>query len=141
MSILTALSALWLGVLASVSPCPLAANLAAFSFIQKEGLSPRKALLSGSLYSAGRTVTFAAAEWIRFESEPSADHAGGRLTISIDEPQPGALFLRFRYETTLSETRGSEDARYADIVRSAYHQSDLDTVRVIRMIIESTREQ
>ena len=61
MSILTALSALWLGVLASVSPCPLAANLAAFSFIQKEGLSPRKALLSGSLYSAGRTVTFAAA--------------------------------------------------------------------------------
>ncbi|NLO56938.1 MAG: sulfite exporter TauE/SafE family protein, partial [Thermovirga sp.] len=41
MSILTALSALWLGVLASVSPCPLAANLAAFSFIQKEGLSPR----------------------------------------------------------------------------------------------------
>ena len=57
------------------------------------------------------------------------------------EPQPGALFLRFRYDTTLSETTGSEDARYADIVRSAYHQSDLDTVRVIRMIVESTREQ
>lgn len=87
------------------------------------------------------TVTFATAEWIRFESQPSAEHAGGRLTISIDEPQPGALFLRFRYETTLAETAGSEDARYADIVRSAYHQSDLDTVRVIRMIVESTREQ
>lgn len=61
MSVLTALSALWLGVLASVSPCPLAANLAAFSFIQKEGLSPRRVLLSGTLYSAGRTVTFAVA--------------------------------------------------------------------------------
>ncbi len=61
MIILHAFSALWLGVLASVSPCPLAANMAAFSFIQKEGLSPRRILVSGILYSAGRTLTFAIA--------------------------------------------------------------------------------
>ncbi len=61
MIIIHAFSALWLGVLASVSPCPLAANMAAFSFIQKEGLSPRKILVSGILYSAGRTLTFAIA--------------------------------------------------------------------------------
>jgi len=60
-SVLTVLSALWLGVLASISPCPLAANMAAFSFIQKEGLSPRRVLVSGCLYSAGRSVAFAIA--------------------------------------------------------------------------------
>jgi hypothetical protein len=46
--------------------------------------------------------------------------------------------LRFAYRTGLSETVG-DDAKYADYVRSAYHQSDLDTVKVVRMIAESTR--
>lgn len=59
MTFLAALSALWLGVLASVSPCPLAANMAAFSFIQKDGGSPGRVLISGGLYSAGRMVAFA----------------------------------------------------------------------------------
>ena len=80
-------------------------------------------------------------EWIRFESEATAEHAGGSLTISIEEPEPGLLFLRFRYATSLPEMPGSEEAQYADIVRSAYHQSDLDTVKVIRMIAESGRLQ
>lgn len=86
-------------------------------------------------------VTFEPLEWIRFESKANAEHAGGSLTISIEEPEKGALFLRFRYHTTLHEHAGSEDGQYADYVRSAYHQSDLDTVRVIRMIAESTRLQ
>lgn len=59
MTVFVALTALWLGVLASVSPCPLAANLAAFSFIQKDGAPPKRVLISGGLYSAGRMLTFA----------------------------------------------------------------------------------
>ena len=80
-------------------------------------------------------VTFAPLRWIRFESEANDQHAGGSLTITIEEPDPGAFFLRFAYHTSLPE--GGEDARYAEFVRSAYHQSDVDTVRVIRMIAES----
>ena len=41
----------------------------------------------------------------------------------------------FAYHTSLPDQ--GEDARYAEFVRSAYHQSDLDTVRIIRMIAES----
>ncbi|WEN40538.1 hypothetical protein CKCBHOJB_00064 [Thauera sp. GDN1] len=80
-------------------------------------------------------VTFDPLRWIRFESEANDQHAGGSLTITIEEPDPGAFFLRFAYHTSLPE--GGEDARYAEFVRSAYHQSDVDTVRVIRMIAES----
>lgn len=80
-------------------------------------------------------VTFEPLQWIRFESEATPEHAGGSLTISIEEPEQGALFLRFCYRTTLPE--GGEDGRYAEFVRAAYHQSDVDTVRVIRMIAES----
>ncbi|MHB1374320.1 MAG: SRPBCC family protein [Thauera sp.] len=80
-------------------------------------------------------VSFEPLRWIRFDSEANEQHAGGSLTITIEEPEPGALFLRFAYQTSLPEQ--GEDARYAEFVRSAYHQSDLDTVRVIRMIAES----
>ena len=80
-------------------------------------------------------VTFDPLRWICFESEANEQHAGGSLKITIEEPEPGALFLRFAYRTSLPE--GGEDGRYAEFVRAAYHQSDIDTVRVIRMIAES----
>ena len=80
-------------------------------------------------------VSFSTLEWICFESEANDQHAGGSLTITIEEPEPGALFLRFAYHTSLPDQ--GEDARYAEFVRSAYHQSDLDTVRIIRMIAAS----
>lgn len=86
-------------------------------------------------------VRFRELEWISFESEATAEHAGGSLTISIEEPEPGLYFLRFKYATSLPDVAGSEDATYAGIVRSAYHQSDLDTLKVIRMIAESSRLQ
>ena len=82
-------------------------------------------------------VSLSTLDWVCFESEANAQHAGGSLTISIEEPEPDALFLRFRYHTSLPEGAGSEDGPYAEFVRSAYHQSDLDTVRVIRMIAAS----
>ena len=82
-------------------------------------------------------VSLSTLDRVCFESEANDQHAGGSLTISIEEPEPGALFLRFRYQTSLPEGAGSEDGPYAEFVRSAYHQSDLDTVRVIRMIAAS----
>lgn len=52
------LSALWLGILTSISPCPLASNIAAISFIGKQAGSVKKSLLTGMLYSIGRAVTY-----------------------------------------------------------------------------------
>ena len=80
-------------------------------------------------------VTLVEQHWVRFDILPGEQHAGGSLTITIEEPEPGALFLRFAYHTSLPDQ--GEDARYAEFVRSAYHQSDLDTVRIIRMIAAS----
>ena len=47
------LTAVWLGILTSISPCPLATNVAAMSFIGKELSSPRRVLLTGVLYTLG----------------------------------------------------------------------------------------
>ena len=52
------LSALWFGVLTSISPCPLATNLAAISYVGRRVDSPRKVFISGLLYTGGRMVTY-----------------------------------------------------------------------------------
>lgn len=51
-------SALWLGVLTSISPCPLATNIAAISYVSKRVDRPALALASGLLYTAGRTLAY-----------------------------------------------------------------------------------
>ena len=51
-------SALWLGILTSISPCPLATNIAAISFVSRELGSSRKVLWNGLLYSAGRMLAY-----------------------------------------------------------------------------------
>jgi len=53
-------SAVWLGVLTSISPCPLAANVAAISFLSRRLASPRRVLLCGLLYTGGQMVAYAA---------------------------------------------------------------------------------
>jgi cytochrome c-type biogenesis protein len=52
--------ALWLGILTSISPCPLATNIAAVSFISKNLGKSKNVMLSGLLYTAGRMLTYTA---------------------------------------------------------------------------------
>src|SRR5574343_1893717 len=79
-------------------------------------------------------VTLAHEHWVRFEIEANAQHAGGSLTITIEEPEAGALFLRFAYATGFAANPNSEDRAYVDYVKSAYQQSDLDCVRILRTL-------
>ncbi len=51
-------SALWLGILTSVSPCPLASNIAAISLIGRRVGQTQQVLLSGLLYTLGRTLAY-----------------------------------------------------------------------------------
>ena len=58
--LLGAASAFWLGILTSISPCPLATNIAAISFVSRRVGTPRKVFLTGLLYTAGRTLAYLA---------------------------------------------------------------------------------
>ena len=55
---LNVISALWLGILTSISPCPMATNIAAISFITRNLKSSKRVLWSGLLYSAGRMLAY-----------------------------------------------------------------------------------
>jgi cytochrome c biogenesis protein CcdA len=50
--------AVWLGILTSISPCPLATNIAAISFIGKQVGKASSTLLSGLFYTLGRTLVY-----------------------------------------------------------------------------------
>ena len=53
-----ALTALLLGLLTAVSPCPLATNIAAIGFIGKDIENRRRIFLNGLLYTLGRVIAY-----------------------------------------------------------------------------------
>jgi cytochrome c biogenesis protein CcdA len=52
-------SALWLGILTSISPCPLATNIAAISYLSKKIIHVKAVLWSGVAYTLGRMFAYA----------------------------------------------------------------------------------
>jgi cytochrome c biogenesis protein CcdA len=53
-------AALWLGILTSISPCPLSTNIAAISYVSRRVEKTRRVLLAGLLYTAGRSLAYLA---------------------------------------------------------------------------------
>ena len=62
------ISAFWLGILTSISPCPLATNIAAVSFLSKKIVNPKEVFISGFAYTIGRMLSYALLGWIIISS-------------------------------------------------------------------------
>ena len=60
------LSAFILGLMTSISPCPLATNITATAFISKNISSKKKVLLSGIIYFFGRAFSYSAIGLVLF---------------------------------------------------------------------------
>ncbi len=56
--LLYAVAAAYLGVLTSISPCPLATNIAAISYIGRKVEDPRQVIVAGLLYTLGRCLLY-----------------------------------------------------------------------------------
>jgi len=52
------LSAFLIGIMTSISPCPLATNITAIAFISKDIKSSKKTLLNGLFYTLGRGISY-----------------------------------------------------------------------------------
>lgn len=79
---------------------------------------------------------------IHFDTAPSEQHQGGSFTMTIEEPNPGDLFVRFSYRTALPDGVGTPDsaagdAYFADYVKAAYRDTDVDGIRWIRELVET----
>ncbi|MDP3538200.1 MAG: SRPBCC family protein [Azonexus sp.] len=125
---------LWHGLLHRVeNPIPFLPGLESCTILERQANELLRELDFGPATIQDR-VTLVETDWVRFAIVPSETHAGGSLMISIEEPEPGFLFLRFAYQTTLASNPNSEERAYIEYVKSAYHQSDVDCVRLIRSL-------
>lgn len=132
---------LWQGLLHRVeNPLPFLPGLENFSILERQANALLRELDFGPAVIQDR-VTLVDMHSVRFDIVPSEAHAGGGLSIAIEEPEPGSLFLRFTYETTLANSPNSEDRAYIEYVKSAYHQSDIDCVRIIRTLAADGQTQ
>jgi len=52
------LTAFLLGILTSISPCPLATNITAIAYISKDIKAPKHTILSGLFYTLGRATSY-----------------------------------------------------------------------------------
>ena len=52
------LTAFLIGILTSISPCPLATNITAIAYISKDIKTPRHTLLNGLFYTLGRGISY-----------------------------------------------------------------------------------
>lgn len=130
---------IWRGLMHRVEdPVPFLPGLESCTILERQPATVSRELNFGAALIHDK-VTYEEKQWVRFDILASASHAGGSLVITIEEPAEGHLFLRFAYQTTLAEAAFSEDKGYVEYVKSAYHESDLETVRVIRALAAGGR--
>ncbi len=58
MNLIVLFSGFWLGIMTAISPCPLATNIAAISFISRQIGNNKSVIITGVLYTVGRTLTY-----------------------------------------------------------------------------------
>lgn len=86
-------TALWLGVLTSVSPCPLASNVAAISYVGKGVGSARRVLAAGLLYTLGRVLAYTLLGWLLAASLAGAAGVSHRLQSVMNQLLGPVLIL------------------------------------------------
>jgi hypothetical protein len=80
-------------------------------------------------------VSFEPQQRVVYQVPPQKDIPASHLSMTIEEPQPGILFVRFEYDSGGADDDGAE-AFYNDFRRSAYVEADVDTIRIIRQKAE-----
>lgn len=79
-------------------------------------------------------VRFLPLQHVHYHVPEQTDIPASDLIMSIEEPQPGALFVRFEYDDHQDETESEEAAFYNEFRREAYKEADIDTISMIRQL-------
>ncbi|HKQ84699.1 MAG TPA: AtaL-like protein [Steroidobacteraceae bacterium] len=77
-------------------------------------------------------VRFMEGESVSYEVEANAAVEHANVTMRIEEPAPGQLFVRFLYEIRSSQYDGLGELE--GFVKDAYRQADNETVAGIRLL-------
>ncbi|MHB8668793.1 MAG: SRPBCC family protein [Burkholderiales bacterium] len=125
---------LWRGlVLRAENPMLFVLALDRFEIVERAENALARVLYFGELRLRDR-VSFRPMDQVRYEIEAAADSPAATLAMTIEEPEPGQLFVRFDYETLQGGTVAPLDAFYSSFVKQAYVEADIDTISTIRRL-------
>ncbi|MCK9508323.1 MAG: DUF1857 family protein [Pigmentiphaga sp.] len=96
-------------------------------------------LLDFGPFKVQDTVTLITQQKIVTVVEANADFPRSEYQITIEEPEPGQLFLRFLYVLDLDVEDTEIDHMTNELRKQAYYASDLDTVQRIRELVANGR--
>ena len=69
---------------------------------------------------------------LRYEVEPQQDISRQSLTVTIETPTADTLYVRFQYQDDHDAATDAANAMYDEFRKSAYQESDIDIIRVLR---------
>jgi len=127
---------LWRGlVLRAENPLLFVLALDGFEILERSENALSRVLHFGSLSLRDR-VSFSRMKQVRYEIEAAGDTPSATLVMTIEEPEPDQLFVRFDYETLQDGATAPLDEVYSSLARQAYVQADIDTISTIRRLAE-----
>lgn len=76
---------------------------------------------------------------VRYLVAAQQDISESSLTMTIEQPTDETLFVRFQYEDGHDAATDAANAMYDDFRRSAYVESDIDTIGMLRDLASQGR--
>ena len=98
----------------------------------------RRRLRYGKLVIEDR-VLLVAPHQVRYDVAAQPDISPSSLAMTIEMPTADTLWVRFQYDDGHDAATDEANAMYDDFRRSAYLESDIDTIRVVRELAEQGR--
>jgi len=136
---------LWRGlVLRAEQPQLFMPHLDECTIADHDGVSMRRALRYGGTVIHDH-VRLLPQQQVQYRVPAQDEIAASRLDMTIEEPQPGVLFVRFAYDHdeaggAADDTAGDEaQSMFENFRRSAYHEADIDTIALIRRMAAEGR--
>ena len=127
---------LWRGlVLRAENPLLFVMALDRFEIVERGDNALVRVLHFGSLCLRDR-VSFSPMQQVRYEVEAAGDTPAASLVMTIEEPEPEQLFVRFDYETLPGGAAAPMDEFYSSFAKQAYLEADIDTIGTIRRLAQ-----
>jgi hypothetical protein len=71
---------------------------------------------------------------VRYEVPAQGEIAQSLLTMAIEAPSEGVLWVRFTYDDGNASAGDEMSKMYEEFKKSAYQENDLDTIKIVRQL-------
>jgi hypothetical protein len=71
---------------------------------------------------------------VRYEVPAQGEIAASRMTMTIETPSEGVMWVRFLYDDGNASATDEMGKMYEDFKKSAYQEADIDTIKIVRQL-------